>query len=214
MGQYYTPLLIDSNGNETTLSAHAFNNGMKLMEHSYIGNNLVNIALSLINGNPYTVAWIGDYADDDFDYCTDRTRENLGKHYTSAWKRDQTDEEYQADKDKQVQLYSGEREEFIKEDTENKGFLINRTKMVYIDLSSYYLQNRWEEEYKGEKYFMCINPLPLLTACGNGLGGGDYLGTMQDAIGSWAFDEIMFSFDKPDDLAEVKFEFKKKRYAA
>jgi hypothetical protein len=85
--------------------------------------------------------------------------------------------------------------------------------MVYLDLTTHYARNRWEEEYKGEKYFMCINPLPLLTACGNGLGGGDYRGTMMNAVGAWAFDEIEFTFDKPDDYAEVKYDFTEKRGA-
>ena len=43
MGQYYQPLLIDDSGSMITAYSHDFDNGLKLMEHSWIGNNFVKI---------------------------------------------------------------------------------------------------------------------------------------------------------------------------
>ncbi len=60
MGQYYMPTLIAEDGSIRTLYSHAYDNGLKLMEHSYIGNDFVNAASTLIWQNPCRVAWIGD----------------------------------------------------------------------------------------------------------------------------------------------------------
>ena len=44
---------------------------------------------------------------------------------------------------------------------------------------------------------MCeFHPLPLLTANGNGRGGGDYLGSDMDLVGSWAGDRIAVANDE------------------
>ncbi len=44
-----------------------------------------------------------------------------------------------------------------------------------------------------------INPLPLLTACGNGRGGGDYHSQYpdQDKVGIWAGDVLSIEFAVP-----------------
>lgn len=44
--------------------SHEYDNGLKLMEHSYIGNSFVSSFESLIKGNPQRVVWAGDYADE------------------------------------------------------------------------------------------------------------------------------------------------------
>lgn len=67
MGQYYTPVFMDNQGEICTLYAHDFDNGLKLMEHSYIGNDFVNAALILLLNKPSSVAWIGDYSDNPYE---------------------------------------------------------------------------------------------------------------------------------------------------
>ena len=66
MGQYYKPMSIDKMQH---LSSHDYGNGLKLMEHSYIGNNLVNTVESLLapGGEWYKnrLVWAGDYADEE-----------------------------------------------------------------------------------------------------------------------------------------------------
>lgn len=49
---------------------------------------------------------------------------------------------------------------------------------------------------------MTIHPLPILTAEGNGQGGGDYEGTSMNLVGSWARDVIRFA---KNDWRKVSF---------
>jgi hypothetical protein len=64
MGQYYRPISIDKN--EFVLSFD-YGNGLKIMEHSWIGNNFVTAVENLIKrgGKWYgtRIVWAGDYAD-------------------------------------------------------------------------------------------------------------------------------------------------------
>ena len=61
-------------------------------------------------------------------------------------------------------------------------FCIDVTQKEYVDLDEYAkLTDNWGD---------AIHPLPLLTACGNGAGGGDYFGTDMDYVGRWAGDVI------------------------
>ena len=39
MGQYYMPLLIGSDKKILRFYSHHYDNGLKLMEHSWVGNN-------------------------------------------------------------------------------------------------------------------------------------------------------------------------------
>ena len=59
-------------------------------------------------------------------------------------------------------------------------YIVNHTKKVYI-------------KKNGD-----FHPLPLLTAEGNGRGGGDYDGPNMDMIGTWARDVISMEKDAPD----------------
>lgn len=60
--------------------------------------------------------------------------------------------------------------------------LVNYDKKQIVNLIDY--------REKAEDDWWIINPLPLLTAVGNGLGGGDYHGSQMELVGSWAYDEI------------------------
>lgn len=72
-------------------------------------------------------------------------------------------------------------------------FLVNHTQKVYIDCNNYYKQSK-------DNHGWVMHPLPLLTAVGNGRGGGDYYDGNSDAylVGTWAGDEISveYSIDK------------------
>lgn len=82
-------------------------------------------------------------------------------------------------------------------------FLCNHTKHLYIDLNKY-------KEKSIDIYGWVINPIPLLTAVGNGNGGGDYWSEVhKEDVGSWAFDIISVK-DKPlRGCKEVDIYFKK-----
>ena len=55
----------------TFLYSHDYGNGLKLMEHSYIGNSLVNTVESLLAPDgawhKNNIVWAGDYADEEGD---------------------------------------------------------------------------------------------------------------------------------------------------
>ena len=74
MGQYYAPVILKENWKKeeqpvrASVKCYDFDNGAKLMEHSYVGNNFVKAAMLAITkfdtenkGVPFV--WCGDYAD-------------------------------------------------------------------------------------------------------------------------------------------------------
>ncbi len=73
------------------------------------------------------------------------------------------------------------------------GILANYRKKEYLDMSLYYELNKYDDA----RDTWCLNPLPLLTAVGNGQGGGDYHGINEDDVGIWAYDTLRFA--KPSD---------------
>jgi hypothetical protein len=74
--------------------------------------------------------------------------------------------------------------------TEIYRFVVNHTKKQFVD------KTRSE-----------IHPLPLLTCEGNGLGGGDYSGTNEELVGSWARDIISVESSAPDGFQELAVRF-------
>lgn len=67
-------------------------------------------------------------------------------------------------------------------------FLVNRTKGLYLSFDEH-----------SEKCGQDICPFALLTAVGNGRGGGDYCGTSQDSVGSWCWDDLSIVDEEPKD---------------
>jgi hypothetical protein len=165
MGQYYHAIILDAAGKILVwMNAFAYGSGVKLTEHSYVGNNFVStFEFSLSPEGIYhksRVVWAGDYADKEtgqdknlYEQCDDY---NLIRPQVKS--------------------------------TEKYRFVVNHTKKQYADKS------KWE-----------MHPLPLLTAEGNGRGGGD----IQDAppcVGSWARDVISVEESLPEHFQEVVFE--------
>ena len=79
MGQYYQPIIIFPDGSSVTFDSHQYGCGIKLMEHSWIGNEFVNAVYSKILSNPRRVAWIGDYSNDDYETCKEIMYNKLRK---------------------------------------------------------------------------------------------------------------------------------------
>jgi hypothetical protein len=65
-------------------------------------------------------------------------------------------------------------------------YIVNHTKKQYIDKNKYEL----------------YHPLPLITAEGNGRGGGDYHGINEDKIGLWSRDVISIEKEFPVEYDE------------
>ena len=87
-------------------------NGLKLMEHSYIGNSYVAHILSLIEDNPTNVIWLCDYSEDE----------------TYNW---ETVNEVETNKMEIKSRFRGE-----------SGFIINHTTNEYISLKAYQTEFR------------------------------------------------------------------------
>jgi len=64
MGQYYKPISIEKRQH---VLSHDYDNGLKLMQHSWIGNKFVGVVEELIaKGGAWhgdRIVWAGDYAD-------------------------------------------------------------------------------------------------------------------------------------------------------
>jgi len=182
MGQYYKPIILGDTpkeGEHETVKAwmysHEYDNGLKLMEHSYQGNNFVATFEKQLTrrGEHYKsrVVWAGDYAG-----------EEPGVKVISEGK------EYDAN------LYSlCNDENQIKpkvSSTDDYPYIVNHTKKMFVDKNKVPEIEGWD----GVK----IHPLPLLTSEGNGMGGGDFRGDDENEIvGSWARDVISVEKDSP-----------------
>ena len=178
MGQYFKAVNID---NLEYVSSYDFDNGAKLMEHSYISNNFVEaVEFLLINDGEEKgrwadsrIIWAGDYAD-----AEGKDGEN---YYSLA-----------ADNGTALKF-------LITAVPENYPYLVNHTTKEYVDkkkLPTFGENNDW-----------MIHPLPLLIAEGNGRGGGDYHGDNEDYVGRWARGIINLMKDIPDGYTEIKPDF-------
>ena len=201
MGQYYMPLLIGKDKKILRFYSHHYNNGLKLMEHSWVGNNFVNAVLGYIKDNPMRVAWVGDYSDSvenaTFGNGFITGRRSFLHYYRKAW----------SDKSK-APLVDGA-ELFPLKTNHAAFFLVNTTKSCYIDLQHYVEQN--SVFYGNDTEPWCVNPLPLLTCIGNGQGGGDYFEKLgAEDVGAWAFDEIYITEEMPTGMSEETFAFQER----
>ena len=196
MGQYYRPCVLKKNWKTAkqpvaaSLLCYDFDNGAKLMEHSWIGNGLVRrIEFLLANEfKGYPLVWCGDYADEmetrtgSHDFYTDANR-FIYKDYDGD--SDDTTAKYYALKGTIPQLWDG------------KGVFNPYQYIPYYK----YLVNYTKKEYcimpKKKKGEWQVNPLPLLTCNSNGRCGGDYR-IEDERVGSWAYNRIGLTNSKRD----------------
>ena len=166
MGQYYMPVIKRGNKLRRVYS-HDFDNGLKLTEHSYVGNDFVNVVANNLVDNPANLYWVGDYAE-EADFISESAFKNI---YGYAWER----------KTRSRTTVEEPNTEF---DWSKDWYYINETKKEYtlIPKRGYYV----------------YSPISLLTAIGNGRGGGDYRGD-NSMIGYWAGDKVYLSQTKPNE---------------
>ena len=184
MGQYYEPINIES---MEWVYSHDYGNGLKLMEHSYVGNLFVGVVMRLMTkGNKWhkkPIVWCGDYFDE----------EGEENYYDKA-----TD-------DKKLKP-----DEIMSESEQKKAILVNHTKKEYVRFYSFPLdeiKKKVVDRLESNDEWV-INPLPLLTALGNGRGGSDYSGINEEKLGIWARDILSVEFEIPKGHKELKVEFK------
>lgn len=175
MGQYYKFKNIDKK--EEPKEERGF---AKLTEHSYLGNNYCKSVLQLLSNEwkGDRILHIGDYAEDGVGANTDelinqiKNNEDIANIYDSDYKC--------------VKSHY---------DMQKIRYVYNHDKKEYIDL---YMQPiQWCYIDGNELGVVKFNSFALLSACGNGLGGGDYPSycVNSDKIGSWAGDHFTSSSD-------------------
>lgn len=183
MGQYYKPCLINEDNEVVAwLYSHNYSNGLKLMEHSWLGNNFVEAVESLIieNGrfhpkeNNVSLVWAGDYAEPE-----EGVNQNL----------------YQLCHDQEkINPVAGNLSKF--------NYIVNHDKKQFVDKRKVEVEDSMKQwgDYR-------IHPLPLLTAEGNGQGGGDFRGEdPRGLVGSWARNRISIEKRKPRGYEELVFD--------
>jgi len=171
MGQYYK--IITRTAKETKVYDRSIKGDgeyvlAKLLEHSWWENPTCKALAASLVDKPTKVCWCGDYAEPD-------ETKALGFDFEQVWGED--------DKDQQLDPAP---DDFS---LDNLAFLVNKDKKLFVDLKQYKAdstQDGW-----------CIFPLSILTALGNGRGGGDYEGSGMELVGSWAFDSVYFTNKTP-----------------
>lgn len=171
MGQYYI-------GVNLTKKEMIVPSGLKMLEHSWIGNETMKrLENLLLPGNAWyknRIVWAGDYADANL--FTRSKKKNLwesARNFKSA--------------------------DSIPLDGPDIRFIINHTKKLYIDLNNI---RSFLPIHDQEKWI--IHPLPLLISIGSNDNGGDYYSTNMnyDRVGSWAGDVISSDYTAPKKMEQ------------
>ena len=176
MGQYYHPCILDALGKVLMwMNAHNYNNGLKLTEHSFMKNNFVNT----------------------FEYSL-----TPGQRFHKSrvvWAGDYADPEEGGEKN----IYSMCDEYSLiachEKDTTEFPFIVNHTKKLFVN------KGKVPNKSYGLQEGYTLHPLPILTAEGNGRGGGDDH-SQSMLVGSWARDVISVEKEMPAEFIEIIFD--------
>lgn len=180
MGQYYRGVILGKTTKRTkkiivrkAFCCYEHHNGAKLMEHSYVGNWYVKEYEHALANKffGFPFVWIGDYAEDKYDTNVFDAAHNY------------------IDSKKVVEATPYDNLPTYK-------YIINFDKKVFVRIPEK-PNNHYDE--KGN-YILTIHPLPLLCADGNQQGNGDYYGTNETLVGSWAYDRIGVGNELPDNI--------------
>ena len=179
MGQYYSPAILAKNKKtvSTFVYSHDYGNGLKLMEHSWVGNNFVRAFESLIHKNPQIIVWAGDYAapckgrkSNVFDRCYDKVKQRPATKLTDSDCR----------------------------------FVVNHTKKEFVDTSKVKpITASWAE---GEDYRIHPLPLLTSEGNGQG-GGDYFGKAGQNLVGTWARNLISVEPQAPENYKELIVNF-------
>jgi len=176
MGQYFKACFINAKKDKVKEYFESWdtNDGSKLMEHSYVRNHFVMNVTYKMINSPKRLVWAGDYGD-----------EVVGEdnYYMLCDKA----EESQNDIEMNVI------EQALNENT----IYINHDKKEWFDLKKQTIP-----DMKG--WNGVAHPLPILTADGNGRGGGDYDGAHMELVGTWKGDLIEVSDTIPENYKEIE----------
>lgn len=213
MGQYYRPCILDADNNVTaTMYSHDYGNGLKLMEHSWMRNDFVaEFESLLVLDGPRRVVWGGDYADPEPGTETDEHENGLPLYFL-AGEMTPIRFDCKAVRDHMKSKW------FFDSYTEGdlvplpdglpkyRRYLLNHDTMEYVD--KHRVPGIVETNHRGVPVTWKLHPLPLLTAEGNGRGGGDFGGDDPHGfVGRWARQRISAATRKPDGPQWSRLEF-------
>jgi len=94
----------------------------------------------------------------------------------------------------------------LTDNSPDKSFHIIMNPQIKSTKDYQYIVNHTKKQYVDKKK-NTYHPLPLLTAEGNGRGGGDYYGINENKIGYWARDVISSEKEVPDSYKELLIKF-------
>jgi hypothetical protein len=152
----------------------------------------------------YIDIWCGmkllehSYLKNDFVNTIEYLLSPFGSFYKSriVWAGDYADVE----KDSNMNFYTIT-------DCDDESDKVYRPKRMLLDEEYIYIVNHTKKQFIDKSKYLIINPLPLITAEGNGRGGGDYYGSNEQLIGSWSRDVISIEKEVPDDFSEFTSKF-------
>ena len=184
MGQYYKPINLDK---KQYVYSHDFGNGLKLMEHSWVGNQFVGVVEALIaEGGAWhgdRIVWSGDYADPEkgktvrepeYQSSEEKAKGKKPKMVTrklNLW--DLIDD--RIDPAMKIKPCGGKSYRFV----------INDDTKEFVDTTKVPMSDVWEDPKTGKEYPYTIHPLPILTCEGNGRCSGDFH-KEDPLVGKWA----------------------------
>lgn len=163
MGQYYNIIIQEKDQAKVHVYDRTIDGDYtlaKLMEHSWLLNHMTNAIAEKLYYTPSKIAWVGDYANEEGDDLT---------LYNYAYPKNHKYEPL-----------------CTTPFTICGKLLVNHDKKLILDCWAYIrrcVQENDEPDW-------VIHPLPLLTAIGNGRGGGDYRGPNAEQVGIWAWDTL------------------------
>ena len=209
MGQYFRVVFLTKEGEIRCWMCPAhYGNGGKLMEHAYLGNNLVKTVEHLLSPegefHMSRIVWAGDYAEPEPTH-----------KYGTALQADE-DPNYDSDCEK-VNLYylisdspifyRSQYKNHHHHDSDWYRYIVNHSKKMYVDKWNTDKRNAHSENTLEYEPHPLPHPLPLLVAEGNGVGGGDYYGIDSHLCGTWARDVISVESEIPDGYEKLECVF-------
>lgn len=226
MGQYWKPVIENSDGVRYSIESHDFDNGWKILEHSYIGNELPSIIMYKIYNKPMHVTWNGDYTDDrkvgkgvegpiGHDLWKDKSviyftnRKSLPNYMIEFYNTEKDTRKTEEIPDDELERILSCFDKF----SIQKYSLVNHTLKEYVDMAEYIKKPKAFNSRHQNYPDLIIHPLPLLVAAPSmDEGGGDYrkdYATCFDKVGSWSWDmiSVMKTEDVPKDFKKLDIYF-------
>lgn len=234
MGQYFMPFNLDK---MQRIYPIRFGGGLKLTETCYVGNAYQEALSWLLANDwkGDCVVYCGDYADDPSGTSYSALRKTCDQHRidTTPWGVEERFEDVSSNFstaerevfepveclkpnisgiERIVRYQKVPAEGTYGIEPEHYRFVANETQGTYFDRNASPVA--WigvccegADNMVAEVDVVRYDPLPLFLACGNGMGGGDYYGAGSEEVGTWAFDCVVPTNERPVGMSEIACPF-------